>query len=183
LTWLVLLAAAAVVVWIVAVFNGLVRARNEVDMAWAQIDVQLKKRADLVPNLVEVVKGYAHHEKEVFEAVTEARSRVGQAGTPAEAARAEGALTGALKTLFAVAERYPDLKASENFRLLQEDLTGLESKIAYARQYYNDSVKRYHNRQETFPGNLFAAAFGHRRRQFFEAPDAGERQPPHVKFD
>lgn len=181
--WLILGLVAVVVFWIIAIFNGLVRARNAVDNAWAQIDVQLKKRADLVPNLVETVKGYARHEKTVFENVTKARSMVTQAGSPQEAARAENMLTGALKTLFAVAEQYPDLKASENFRLLQEDLGGLESKIAYARQYYNDSVNRYHNSQETFPANLLAAAFGHRRRQFFETESETDRQPPRVSFD
>jgi LemA protein len=183
LGWLILGLVAVVLFWIVAIFNGLVRARNAVDNAWAQIDVQLKKRADLVPNLVETVKGYARHEQTVFENVTRARAMVNQAGSPQEAAKAENMLTGALKTLFAVAERYPDLKASENFRLLQEDLGGLESKIAYARQFYNDSVNRYHNSQETFPANLMAAAFGHRRRQFFETESEADRQPPRVSFD
>jgi len=183
LGWLILGLFAIVAVWVVSIFNGLVRSRNAVDNAWAQIDVQLKKRADLVPNLVETVKGYARHEQTVFENVTRARSLVSQAASPQEAARAEDALTGALKTLFAVAEKYPDLKASDNFRLLQEDLNGLESKIAYARQYYNDSVNRYHNSQETFPANLLAAAFNHRRRQFFETEADADRQPPRVSFN
>jgi LemA protein len=183
LGWIVLGVFAIAVVWVVAIFNGLVRSRNAVDNAWAQIDVQLKKRADLVPNLVETVKGYARHEQSVFENVTKARAMVAAAGSPGEAAQAEGMLTGALKSLFAVAERYPDLKASENFRLLQEDLGGIESKIAYARQYYNDSVNRYHNNQETFPANLVAAMFGHARRQFFETQGESNREAPRVSFD
>ena len=158
------------------------RLRNAVDVAWAQIDVQLKKRADLVPNLVATVQGYAEHEKSVFAAVTEARAQVTRAGSPREAAQAENLLTGALKSLFAVAEAYPDLKANENFRLLQEDLSGLESKIAYARQHYNDRVNRYHNGQETFPANLIAGALGHRRRQFFETETDADRTPPAVSF-
>lgn len=168
--------------WLIAIFNRLVRLRNTVDNAWAQIDVQLKKRADLVPNLVETVKGYAAHEKSVFENVTKARAMVTQAGSPGEAAQAENVLTGALKTLFAVAENYPELKANENFKLLQEDLSGLESKIAYARQYYNDSVNRYHIAQEVFPANLIAGSFGHHRRQFFEVTETADREPPKVSF-
>jgi LemA protein len=167
---------------VVSVFNRLVRRRNAVDNAWAQIDVQLKKRTDLVPNLVETVKGYAAHEKSVFENVTKARAMVTQAGSPAEAAQAENMLTGALKTLFAVAENYPELKANENFLLLQEEISGLESKIAYARQYYNDSVNRYHVAQEVFPANLIAGTFGHSRRQFFEVTGAADREPPKVSF-
>lgn len=168
--------------WGIGIFNRLIRLRNGVDNAWAQIDVQLKKRADLVPNLVETVKGYAQHEKSVLENVTRARSMLTQAGTPGEAARAENQLTSALRSLFAVAENYPQLKANENFKLLQEDLSGLESKIAYARQYYNDNVNNYHNAQETFPANLFAGAFGHKRREFFEAETEADRQPPKVSF-
>ncbi|MFH1544825.1 MAG: LemA family protein [archaeon] len=173
------------IVIIVAVFiliyNGLIVARNRVNNAWSQIDVQLKKRADLVPNLVETVKGYATHEKTVFQNVTEARTSVMKAGSVKEKAQAENMLTGALKSLFAVAENYPDLKASENFKLLQEQLDGIESKIAYARQFYNDSVLGYNNSIQTFPNSVLAGMFHFAKRDYFEIEEKA-REVPTVKF-
>ena len=157
-------------------YNSLVKRRNQVDNAWSQIDVQLKRRYDLIPNLVETVKGYAEHEKSTFEAVTNARANAIQAqqgSSPAEQAQAENALSGALKSLFAVAEAYPDLKANQNFLNLQEELTSTEDRIAYARQFYNDSVLSYNNRIQSFPGNMIAGSFNFSQREYFEGdPDA-----------
>ncbi|MEX2254948.1 MAG: LemA family protein, partial [Acidimicrobiia bacterium] len=151
-------------------YNSLVRSRNRVDNAWSQIDVQLKRRYDLIPNLVETVKGYAAHEKSTFEAVTAARSQamqVQQGGDVAQQAQAENQLTGALKSLFAVAEQYPDLKANQNFLQLQEELTSTEDRIAYSRQFYNDSVLNYNNSIQTVPKNLLAGMFNFEKREFF----------------
>ncbi|MDY0041832.1 MAG: LemA family protein [Desulforhabdus sp.] len=176
---LVVIAAAAAII----VYNKLVRLRNTVDASWSDIDVQLKKRYDLVPNLVETVKGYASHEKSVFEKVTEARSRAMQATTPEQKAAAENMLAQTLKSLFAVAEAYPDLKASTNFTQLQTQLQGLEDNIEYARRYYNAVVRDYNTLTQSFPSNLIASQFGFSRREFFEleAP-AAERQPVKVSF-
>ena len=155
------------------VFNGLVRLRNAVDAAWAQIDVQLKRRYDLIPNLVETVKGYAAHEKETLEAVIAARNIAVAAKGPQDQAAADNALTGTLKTLFAVSEAYPDLKANQSFLALQEELTGTEGRIAYARQYYNDIVQKYNTKIQTFPAAIFAGMFGHKARDYFKAePEA-----------
>ena len=140
--------------WFVGVFNGLIRLRNRVDESWAQIDVQLKRRYDLIPNLVNTVKGYATHEKELFENVTKARASAIAAGSVGEQAKAENMLTSTLRSIFAVVENYPDLKANQNFLNLQEELSGTEGRIAYARQFYNDAVRTYNTRIETFPGNL-----------------------------
>jgi LemA protein len=157
-------------------YNGLVRTRNRVDDAWSQIDVQLKRRYDLIPNLVETVKGYAAHERQTFEAVTNARSQAmnaQQGGDVAQQAQAENALSGALKSLFAVAEAYPDLKANQNFLQLQEELTSTEDRIAYARQFYNDSVLNYNNKIQVFPRNLLASNFNFAKREYFQAaPEA-----------
>jgi LemA protein len=179
---LILLAVVVVLALVViGIYNGLVRARNNVDNAWSQIDVQLKRRYDLIPNLVETVKGYAAHEKGVFEAVTQARSNAMQAQGPEQQANAENVLSGALKSLFAVAEAYPDLKANQNFLNLQEELTSTEDRIAYARQYYNDSVLRYNNKIQTFPTVVLAGMFNFTKREFFEgAPE--EQQPVKVQF-
>jgi LemA protein len=165
-------------------YNGLVRARNRIDNAYSQIDVQLKRRHDLIPNLVETVKGYAAHEKGTFDQVTQARANAisaGQGGSPHEQAQAENALSGALRSLFAVAEAYPDLKANQNFLNLQEELTSTEDKIAYSRQFYNDSVLGYNNRIQSFPGNIFAGMFHFTPREYFEG-DAGEQGPVSVQF-
>ncbi len=164
-------------------YNSLVQKKNRVDNAWHQIDVQLKKRADLVPNLVETVKGYAKHEKSTFEMVTKARTAFLNAGSVAEKAKATNMLTGALKSLFAVAENYPQLKASENFKMLQEELDGIESKIAYARQAYNDSIMQYNITLQSFPTNFIAGIFGFKAtKEYFEIEEK-ERAVPKVKFE
>lgn len=162
-------------------YNGLVNLRNRVKNAWSQIDVQLKRRTDLIPNLVETVKGYATHEKSVFENVTKARSSLMNATGVQESAEANNQLTGALKSLFAVAENYPDLKASQNFRELQAQLTETEDKIAYSRQFYNDTVLRYNNKVQMFPSNILASLFKFNEAEFFEIAE-GERTVPEVKF-
>ncbi len=159
-------------------YNRIRTYGNQIDEAWSQIDVQLKKRFDLVPNLVETVKGYAAHEKEIFEKVSEARAGM-MTGTPQERMDASNQLTGTLKTLFAVAENYPQLKANENFKLLQEQLQGIEDKIAYARQYYNTSVLNFNNLITTIPGAWFAG--GRTKHEFLNIPE-GERQAPKVQF-
>jgi len=162
-------------------FNGLVKRRNQVDNAWSQIDVQLKRRHDLIPNLVETVKGYAAHERGTFEAVTQARANAINAQTPADQAQAENVLSGALKSLFAVAEAYPDLKANQNFLNLQEELTSSEDRVAYARQYYNDSVLSYNTQIQKFPTVLLAGMFHFEKREFFDAAPE-ETETPQVQF-
>lgn len=169
-----------VVVFIV-IYNRLVVKRMRVNNGWAQIDVQLKRRYDLIPNLVETVKGYAAHEKQVLEKVTELRSRAMGATSPKEAAEANNMLTATLKTLFAVAENYPQLKANENFLKLQEELTATENKIAFSRQFYNDVVMDYNATIQKFPQNIVASMFNFKSREFFEAP-AEEREAVKVKF-
>ena len=165
-------------------YNGLIKTRNRVDNAWSQIDVQLKRRHDLIPNLVETVKGYAAHERGTLEAVTNARANAinaSSSGTVADQAQAENVLSGALKSLFAVAEAYPDLKANQNFLQLQEEVTSTEDRIAYARQFYNDSVLNYNNKIQTFPRNVIANSFKFEKREFFEvAPE--ETGPVKVQF-
>jgi LemA protein len=165
----------------IALYNSLVQLRNRIDAAWAQIDVQLKRRYDLIPNLVETVKGYATHERETLEKVTQARNMAVGAEGPEQQAQAENMLTGALKSLFAVSEAYPDLKANQNFLALQEELTGTEGKIAYARQYYNDQVYKYNTKIQTFPSMLIAGPFHFTAREFFEADDES-RGPVEVSF-
>jgi len=160
----------------VGMYNGLVRGRNRVKEAWSGIDVQLKRRSSLVPNLVETVKGYAAHERETFEEVTRARSQLEQAGGPADAAIANNMLTGALRHLFAVAENYPQLQAAENFRQLQTELSDIEEKIAFARQFYNTNVLDYNNRIQTVPTVFIANMFGFTREEFFEADEAGRAE-------
>ena len=170
-----------ILVAIVAIYNGLVTARNKVKNAWAQIDVQLNRRADLIPNLVETVKGYAAHESSVFEDVTAARAGLMNANGVKEISDANNQLSSTLKTLFAVAENYPELKANENFKDLQAQLAQAEDKIAYSRQFYNDTVLMYNNKCQTFPSNIFAGMFGFKEADFFEA--AGEaRSVPKVEF-
>jgi LemA protein len=166
---------------VIGMFNRLVVLRNRFENAWSQIDVQLKRRADLIPNLVETVKGYAAHEKGVFERVTEARSALMNAKGVKEQGEANNMLTGALKSLFAVAENYPDLKANQNFMMLQEELSGTESKIAYARQFYNDTVLKYDTMREQFPSSIVAAMFGFTNREYFAAEETA-REPVKVKF-
>jgi LemA protein len=166
---------------VVLIFNSIVRLRNQVDNGWSQIDVQIKRRADLIPNLVETVKGYAAHESGTFEAVVQARNASLTAASPAEAAAAEGPITAALGKLFALAEAYPDLKADTNFRQLQEEITSTEDRIAYARQFYNDSVTHFHNKIDTFPGMFVAKMGTFPHRELFEAAEA-DRAVPKVQF-
>lgn len=167
--------------WVVVTYNRLVVGRNRVDNAWGQVDVQLGRRNDLIPNLVETVKGYAAHEQETLDQVIQARNRAQAASGPAEAAEAENLLTGALRQLFALAEAYPDLKASDGFRDLQSQLSETEDKIAVARQIYNDSVLSHNNRVQTVPSNLIASLTGFETRDYFDAPEGADR-PPQVEF-
>jgi LemA protein len=170
------------VLFVVALYNGLVTLRNRVENAWAQIDVQLKRRYDLIPNLVETVKGYASHEKETFEAVIEARSGAVSAEGPAEQAESENILSGALRQLFALSEAYPDLKANQSFLELQEEVTATEGRIAFARQHYNDAVLKYNTKTETFPSVIFAKMFGFDTDEYFEADDETRDTVPQVEF-
>ena len=179
--WILIGVVALLVVGLVLLYNNLVRLRNRVENAWAQVDVQLRRRYDLIPNLVETVKGYAEHERGTFEAVTEARSRAQAAGTVQEQAGAENMLSQALGRLFAVAEAYPELQADENFRQLQDELAQTENKIAVSRQVDNDTVLTYNNSIQTFPGLLVAGPFGFDKRDFFEAEEA-VREAPRVAF-
>ena len=169
---------------LVGIYNSLVRARNQVKNAWAQIDVQLKRRFDLIPNLVETVKGYMKHERETLEAVTKARNLAQQVASSGagERAKAEGELGAALSRLIAVAERYPDLKANQNFLALQEELTSTENKISFSRQFYNDSVLKYNNQIQMFPSNMVAGMFGFSASEFFETTEEAERKAPQVSF-
>ncbi|HEX9969548.1 MAG TPA: LemA family protein [Acidimicrobiales bacterium] len=179
--WIVLAILVLVALYGVAAYNGLIRRRNRIDGAWSQIDVQLQRRSDLIPNLVETVKGYAAHEQGVFEEVTRARTQAIGARGVAPQAEAENMVTSALRSLFAVAEAYPDLKANQNFLALQEELTGTEGRIAYARQYYNDAVQDYNTKVQSFPSAVVAQAFGFTLREFFEAEIAGPGPVP-VQF-
>jgi LemA protein len=171
-----------VAVFVIGIYNALIRLRNQVDNAWSQIDVQLKRRHDLIPNLVETAKGYMEHERGTFEAITEARSRAMGAKGPAEAGQAEGALTEALSKFMLVVENYPDLKANQNFLSLQETLTSTENKIAFARQGYNDQVLFYNNKIQMFPSNIIAGMFNFGKRDFFEIENEAEREVPKVQF-
>jgi LemA protein len=176
-----LVIAALIVLALIALYNRFVRLRNRVDNSWAQIEVQLKRRWDLIPNLVETVRGYAEHERGTFEAVTEARANAQRAQGPAETAAAEGILGQALGRLFAVAEAYPELQADENFRQLQTELSETENRIAVSRQVYNDTVLTYNNAIQTFPGVVLAGPFGFAKREFFET-DETQREAPRVDF-
>ena len=171
-----------ILVAIVAIYNGLVTARNKVKNAWAQIDVQLKRRNDLIPNLIETVKGYAAYEEKTFAKITELRSQVAQAQTPAEAMHASNALTKQLSSLIAVAENYPELKANNSFVKLQDELTNTENKISYSRQLFNTTTANYNVKLETFPTNIVAGVFGFKPSQFLETPEE-EKEVPKVSFD
>jgi LemA protein len=166
----------------IGMYNSLISLRNRCDNAWAQVDVQLKRRYDLIPNLVETVKGYAKHEREVFQNVTEARAKAINAGTVKDQGQAENQLTGALKTLFAVAENYPELKANQNFLMLQEELAGTEGKIAYARQFYNDTVMKFNMKQQVFPSNIIAKTFNFKEKEYFELEEPAAKEPVKVSF-
>jgi len=173
-----------IIVVLIATYNKLVRLRNQVKNAWAQIDVQLKRRHDLIPNLIETVKGYMKHERETLEAITKARNLAQQAASsgPGVRSKAETELSSALGRLLAVVENYPDLKANQNFLALQEELTSTENKISFSRQYYNDSVLSYNNRTQMFPSNIVANMTGFKASEFFEVSVAGEREAPKVTF-
>ena len=178
--WIVL---AALLLLAIGTFNSLVTGRNRVDEAWSDIEVQLKRRYDLIPNLVSTVKGYAAHESGVFEKVTQARAAAMGAGSMQEKLKDENMLSGALKSLFAVAESYPELKANQNFLQLQGDLTDTEDKIQAARRFYNGTVRDYNTKIQTFPGNLFSSAFGFMKKEFFDIDEKGpEGQPVKVQF-
>ena len=166
----------------IGIYNSLVSSRNKVNNSWHQIDVQLRKRYDLIPNLVETVKGYAKHERETLQNVINARSKGIEAKTVGQQAKAENQITDTLKSLFAVSERYPDLKADKHFSKLMEQLNGIESNIAYARQFYNDMVMRFNTRIQTFPGNIFARMFKFSSRDYFEIEDVSVRGPVKIKF-
>ena len=185
MVWIIVAIVVVIVLFVVVAFNGLVRRRNRTQEAWSQIDVELKRRHDLIPNLVETVKGYAAHERGTFEAVTNARAaavNAGASGDPAKVGQAENMLTGALRSLFAVAEAYPDLKASQNFSQLQEEITATEDKIEFARRYYNTSVRDYNTAIQTFPRNLMAGMLGFHQMQYFEIDQPAEREVPQVDF-
>ena len=182
--WVVLGILALLLIALVGLYNGLVRLRNEVKNAWAQIDVQLKRRYDLIPNLVETAKGYMKHERETLEAVTNARTvaqKMVDAGAQARS-KVEGELSSALMRLLAVAEAYPDLKANQNFLALQEELTSTENKISFSRQFYNDAVLRYNNQTQVFPSNIVAGMFGFKSGEYFEVTTTTEREAPKVSF-
>lgn len=179
-TWLIIVIVVVVVLLIAYIYNSLIKLRIRVKNAWSQIDVQLKRRYDLIPNLINTVKGYMKHEKGVLEEVTKARTAL-ITGTPDTKAKASNQITDALKSIFAVAENYPELKANENFKMLQEELSGTESKIAYARQFYNDSVMAYNEALQVFPKNLFAKMFGFKESDFF-ATKGKEKENVKVEF-
>ena len=174
--------AFGVIAWLVGIYNGLVRLRNEVKNAWAQVDVQLKRRYDLIPNLIETVKGYARHERETFEKITQARSAAMSAQGVAEQAKAETQLNQALGGLRLVVEAYPDLKANTNFLALQEELASTENKIGFARQFYNDQVLQLNNKVQMFPSNIVAGMFGFTLEEFFELEEPEAREAPKVQF-
>ncbi len=180
--YIVLGIVLVIAAWLAASYNGLIRLKNQAKEAWSDIDVQTKRRYDLIPNLVEAVKGYASHERELFEKVTAARTAAMGATGAAAKAVAENALAGTLKSLFAVAEAYPDLKANQSFLALQEELAGTVNKIGFSRQYYNDAAMRYKNRVEIFPSNILAGMYGFQPEPFFQIEEAGERAVPRVGF-
>jgi len=179
--WILLIVVVVLAIWIIAIYNGLIRLKNRVDEAWSDIDVQLKRRHDLIPNLVNTVKGYAAHEKEVFDKVTQARAAAMGAGTAEAKGQAENMLSGALKSLFAVAEAYPDLKANQNFLELQRELTDTEDKIMAARRFYNGNVRDFNTKIQVFPTNIFAGMLNFTKRDFFQA-EASEKENVNVQF-
>lgn len=180
---LIVVVLGGLVLFVISLYNGLVRGRNEVKSAWSSIDVQLKRRYDLIPNLLETVKGYASHERQTLEAVVKARQQaISFTGSMEERAKVENALTSTLRSLFALSEAYPDLKANQNFLALQEELAGTENKIGFARQYYNDTAMRYKNRVEIFPSNIIANMFSFKGEPFFQMEEPKERVAPQVKF-
>jgi LemA protein len=184
LIWVIIGIVAILIIAFFATYNGLVRSRNQVKNAWAQIDVQLKRRHDLIPNLIEMVKGYMKYERETLEAITKARTQAQQATSagPAERGKVEGELSSALNRLLAVAERYPDLKASQNFLSLQEELASTENKISFSRQFYNDATMQYNNQTQMFPSNIVAGMTGFKPGEFFEVTVPEEKEVPKVSL-
>jgi LemA protein len=180
--WILLALPVALVIYLIGIYNALVRLRNGVKNAWSQIDVQLKRRHDLIPNLVETAKGYMKHERETLEEITKARSRAMDAGSVGQKAKAEADLSGALGRFMLVVENYPDLKANANFLSVQEELTSTENKIAFSRQGYNDSVYFFNNKIQMFPSNIIANTFNFVAEEFFELEDAEQREAPKVSF-
>jgi len=179
---IIVIVAAVIVLWFILVYNRLIRLRKRTDEAWSDIDVQLKRRHDLIPNLVEIVKGYAAHEKQLFENVTEARAKAISASGAAQKAEAENVLSGTLKSLFAVVENYPQLRASENFLALQEELSDTENKIQAARRFYNGNARDLNTAISVFPSNIVAKIFGFKQAEFFGLADEAEKEPVAVKF-
>ncbi len=177
-----LIIIGAIAVMFIGMYNSLITLRNRCDNAWSQVDVQLRRRYDLIPNLVETVKGYAKHESGVFERVTQARAAAVNAQGAQAQGQAENVLSGALKSLFAVAENYPDLKANQNFLMLQEELAGTEGKVAYARQFYNDTVMKFNMKQQVFPSNIIAGMFGFKPKEYFQIEEDVARGPVKVSF-
>ncbi|MBU4338658.1 LemA family protein [Patescibacteria group bacterium] len=180
--YVILAIVLVLIAWAVGIYNGLVTLKNRVDEAWSDIDVQLKRRYDLIPNLVNTVKGYATHERELFEKVTQARTQAMGAQSPAEKAEAENMLSGTLKSLFAVSENYPDLKANQNFLELQRELTDTEDKIQASRRFYNGNVRDFNIKLEVFPDMIVANMLAYKKREFFEIENAVEKEPVQVKF-
>ncbi|MDD5040040.1 MAG: LemA family protein [Patescibacteria group bacterium] len=181
-TIIILVAIVAVVLWFIAVYNGLIKLRNQTDEAWSDIDVQLKRRYDLIPNLVETVKGYAKHERELFEKVTQARSAAMGAQSIEEKGKAEDMLSGTLKSLFAIAENYPQLRANENFLKLQDELSDTENKIQAARRFYNGNVRDFNTKIQVFPNNMIAGMLGFKKYEFFQLEEAAAKEPVKVQF-
>jgi len=182
MSWILLAAVVLIVFWAVGLYNTLVRLRKRCDNGWAQIDVQLKRRYDLIPNLVETAKGYLKHEREVLENVTKARQQAIDVSGVKNQAQAENFLSQTLRSLFAVVENYPDLKANQNMLAVQEELVSTENKISFARQHYNDTVMSYNTRTEIFPSSIVANSFGFEQREFFELEDEAQREAPKVDF-
>ncbi len=182
LGWILLGGLVAIILWLIYVFNSLITLKNRVQEAWSDIEVQLKRRYDLIPNLVETVKGYAKHEKAIFDEAVKARERALTAGSLADRAKAENALTGALKSILALSENYPDLKASQNFLSLQQELTDTEDKISAARRFYNGNVRDFNIKIQVFPNNLIAGMFGFSQKELFELEEPKAKEPVKVKF-
>jgi len=174
--WIIIAVVVIIILWLTITYNRLIVYRNRIENSWAQIDVQLKRRFDLIPNLVKTVKAYVKHERETFESITQARTLMTKATSVKEKAKAENMLTGALKTIFAVAEAYPNLRANENFKMLQEELSGTESKIAYARQFYNDGVMVLNQYVQSFPSNVLARMFGFKEHEYFEIESEAKKR-------
>lgn len=180
--WIVIGVIVLLVLAYIGMYNSLVSLRNQVKNAWSQIDVQLKRRHDLIPNLIETVKGYVKHERDTLENITKARTSAMQASGAAAAGKAEGELSGAISKLMLVVENYPELKANQNFLALQEELSSTENKVGFSRQFYNDAVLRFNTKVETFPSNIVANMFGFKQAEFFEIQVATEREAPKVQF-